>query len=70
MLQVFHLVSKVDLDVAYVCYGFQVFSDIFTSVSNVCCKCFSYFGLMLQVFHLNIKKVNLVLHVTMGTHLL
>ena len=34
-LQVFHL------DVAYVCNGFQLFSDIFASVSDACLKCFN-----------------------------
>jgi hypothetical protein len=63
ILQVFHLdVVKIDLDVAYICYGFQVFSNVFASVSNVCCKCFSCFRRMLQVFHINVAKVNLVLH--------
>jgi hypothetical protein len=35
---------------------FQDFSDVFVSVSNVCCKCFSYFGHMLQAFHLDVAK--------------
>jgi hypothetical protein len=34
MLQVFHL------DVAYVCNGFQMFSDVLTNVSDACFKCF------------------------------
>jgi hypothetical protein len=41
MLQVFYLdVAKVDVNVACVCYGFQVFLDVFASVSDICCKCF------------------------------
>jgi hypothetical protein len=31
---------------------FYVFSGVFVSVSNICCKCFSYFERMLQVFYL------------------
>jgi hypothetical protein len=34
----------------------------FASVSDICCKCFSYFGRMLQVFHLDVTKLDLVLH--------
>ena len=52
MLQLFYL------DVAYVYIGFQEFSCAFVSVSNVCCKCFSCFVRMLQVFHLDVLKVD------------
>jgi hypothetical protein len=42
---------------------FSSFFDVFTSVSDVCYKCFSCFGRnILQVFHLNVAKVDLVLH--------
>jgi hypothetical protein len=34
----------------------------FFGVSDICCKCFSYFGHILQVFYLNITKVDPVLH--------
>jgi hypothetical protein len=33
-------VCKFHLDVAYVSSGFQMFSDVFASVSNACFKCF------------------------------
>jgi hypothetical protein len=36
MLQVFYM------DVAYVCNGFQMFSDVFASGSDTCFKCFIY----------------------------
>jgi hypothetical protein len=58
LLQLFYL------DVAYVYNGFQVFSDVFASVSNACYKCF--IGLLLyvlQVLHLDILKVNQMLHI-------
>ena len=80
MFQVFHVfqtyvaivylyVAKVNLDVACVCNGFQVFSGVFTTVSDVCCKCFNCFERMLQVFHVDIAKVDLVLHMLQWDHL-
>jgi hypothetical protein len=48
MFQVFQVFHTY---VAYVCNGFLVF-----------CKCFSYFGCMLQVFYLDVAKVDLALH--------
>jgi hypothetical protein len=60
ILQVFYLdVANVLSDVVCVCNGFQV---RFASVSDVCWKCFSFFGYMLQVLHLHIPKVDLVMH--------
>jgi hypothetical protein len=60
MLLVFRLdVAKVDLGVAYVCNGLQVFSGVFVSVLDVYCKSFRH---ILQVFHLNVAKVGLMLH--------
>jgi hypothetical protein len=57
MLQVFYL------DIAHVLQWLQMCSP---GVSYVCCKCFNCFGHMLQVFHLDITKVNLrVAHVTL-----
>ena len=50
-------VSKVDLDVAHV--------EVATCA---CFKCFIYFGLMLQMFHLDVLKVDQVLQATV--HLL
>jgi hypothetical protein len=66
MLQAFHMdIAKVDLDVAYVLQWLHTCFKCF----HVFCKCFKYmfasvlvFGRMLQVFHLNVAKVNLVLH--------
>jgi hypothetical protein len=63
MLQVFHL------NVAYVCKDYiRVFKFflVFASVSDICCKCFNYFERMLQVFHMNIAKVNRGLHMLQG----
>jgi hypothetical protein len=55
MLQMFHLnIVKVDLDVANVCNSFQVFLDVFVSVSDVRCKSFRPM--------LNVAKVDLMLH--------
>jgi hypothetical protein len=34
----------------------------FASVSDICYKCFSCFGHMLQVFYVDVTKVDLVLH--------
>jgi len=53
MLQVFHL------DVAYV---LQWLHKCFLVCSHVCCKYFKYFGRMLQMFPLDVVKVDLVLH--------
>jgi hypothetical protein len=50
----FHLdVALVDLDVVYICNSYtcvHVFLGVF--------KCFSYFGRMLQVFYLDLSKVD------------
>jgi hypothetical protein len=63
MLQVFYLdVAKLDLDVACVCNGFQVFQTF--------CECFNYFGRMLQVFYLDVTKVDMVSHMLHWDHLL
>ena len=40
----------------------QVLQTYVASVSDVCCKCFSCLRRILQVFHLDIVKVDLVLH--------
>jgi hypothetical protein len=50
---------------AYVCNGYtRVFKFFwcFANVLDVCCKCFSCFGYMLQVFYLNVTKVDRMLH--------
>jgi hypothetical protein len=75
VLHMFHTyVASVSSDVAYVSHMVQVFHlDVayvlqwlyicFPGVSNVCCKCFNCSGRMLQVFHLDFVKVDLVLHI-------
>jgi hypothetical protein len=52
-VQVFHL------DVAYV---LQCLHTCFPRVLDVCCKCFNCFGRMLQMFPLNVAKVDMVEH--------
>jgi hypothetical protein len=59
-LEVFHLDVYIYLQWLHTC--FQVFSGVFARVIDVCCKCFSCFGRMLQVFHLNIAKVDRMSH--------
>jgi hypothetical protein len=56
--------------VASVLYGccicLQWFSRVFkcfASVADTCCKCFSYFVRMLQVFYLDVSKVDRILHI-------
>jgi hypothetical protein len=41
----------------------------FISVSDVCCKFFSYFGHILQVFHMSVAKVDCMLHMLNETQL-
>jgi hypothetical protein len=56
-------------DVSYICcecspgcfIWFAMAMTCFASVSDVCCKCFICCGCMLQVFHLNIAKVDMML---------
>jgi hypothetical protein len=57
-----HILQMFYMDVAYAYNSFQMFSGVFASVSDVCCKCFSCFGCILQVFHLDVSKVDQVLH--------
>jgi hypothetical protein len=49
---------------AYVYNGYtRVFKSFCVlQVFHVCCKCFSYLGRMLQVFHLNVAKIDRVLY--------
>jgi hypothetical protein len=54
--QVFHL------DVAYIFNSFQIFLGIFASVPDACVKHFIYLFCMLQLLHLDILKVDRVLH--------
>jgi hypothetical protein len=45
--------------VLFVCsVCFAIATHMFSSVSDVCCRCFSCFGHMLQVFHLDVSKVD------------
>jgi hypothetical protein len=46
---------------AYVCNGFQMFLGVSASVSHACFKCFICF-FMLQLLHLDVSKVDRVLH--------
>jgi hypothetical protein len=78
MLQLFHLdVAKVDLHVAYILFqlflyvyykcshlDFIMFAMAIYMFSSflVFCKYFSYFRRMLQVFYLNVAKVDRMLH--------
>jgi hypothetical protein len=58
--QMYHLnVSKVDLGVAHVAVA-----------THACFKCFSCFGLMLQMFYLDVSKVDQVLQVVIRLLLL
>jgi len=53
-------------NVSYVCcIRLQWLSSVFrcfASVLEVCCKCFNCFGCILQVFHLDVAKADLFLH--------
>jgi hypothetical protein len=46
---------------------FSSFFWCFASVSDVSCKCFSCFGRMLQIFHLDITKVDQAFHMLQCT---
>jgi hypothetical protein len=50
------------LDVAYVYNGFKCFSCVFRSVSDACFKCFVIFRRMLQLLHMDVSKLDRVLH--------
>jgi hypothetical protein len=55
------------LDVAYVLqYFFKCFSGAFACVSEACFKCFICFQTYVANMHLDVSKINRVLH--MGTH--
>jgi hypothetical protein len=55
--------ANVYLDVVYVCNGLKVFLGVFASVFNVCCKYFSCFKCMLQVFSTYVASISVVLNV-------
>jgi hypothetical protein len=55
-------VTSVYLDVAYACNGFQVFSGVSQVFHTYVASVSVAFGCMLQVFHLNVAKVDRVLH--------
>jgi hypothetical protein len=44
------------------CIYFAMATHVFSGALDVCCKCFSCFGCMLQVFRLSVAKIDLVLH--------
>jgi hypothetical protein len=60
MLKVFHLDVCICLQWLHPC--FQVISSL-VNFSDVGCKCFSCFEYMLQMFHLNVTKIDQVLHI-------
>jgi hypothetical protein len=67
-----YVASVFHLDVAMFVMDKHVFFKFFwcfVNVLDVCCKCFSYFRRMLQVFHLNVAKVDRMLHMLNETHL-
>ena len=67
-----YIESAFHLDVTMFVMDKHVFSSFFwcfASVLDICCRCFSYFRRMLQMFHLNIAKVDRMLHMLNGTHL-
>ena len=78
MFQVFHTYVASVLSVCCksrsgCCMHLQWLSTVFgcfAIVSDVCCKYFNYFGCMLQVFYLDVAKVDLVLHMLQWDHLL
>jgi hypothetical protein len=61
-LQVFHI------DVAYIFTHMKCFQVFFASVLYACFKCFSCFIRMLQVFHFDVSKVDLVLQLVFQMH--
>jgi hypothetical protein len=50
------------LNVSYICNGFKCFLGAFTSIFRCMLSVSCVFKRMLQVLHLNISKVNRVLH--------
>jgi hypothetical protein len=62
-LQVFHL------DVAYVFTHIKCFQVFFASVLYACFECLKCFVRMLQVFHLDISKVDIVLQLVFHMHI-
>jgi len=52
-----HMFLLFHLDVVYI---LQWLHMCFSGVSDVRCKCFSCFGRMLQMFHLDVAKIDLV----------
>ena len=65
MLYMFYTyVASVSSSVAYV---LQWLHMLFPRVSDVCCKYFNYFRRVLQMFPLDVAKVDLVLHMLQWT---
>jgi hypothetical protein len=62
---VFHTYVAGVLSGCCICFAMAI--NVFSWFSDVCCNYFNCFGSMLQVFHLNIAKVDLaVVYVTVG----
>jgi hypothetical protein len=58
MLQVFYL------DVVYVfAMTFHVFSGVFAIILDACFKCFIYLEMYVTIFHVDVSKVDPVLHI-------
>jgi hypothetical protein len=57
------------LDVARICNGFQVFSGVLQVFQTYVPSVSTVFGRMLQMFHLDVTKVDLVLHTLQLDHL-
>ena len=69
MLQVFYLdVAKLDLDVACVCNGFQVFSGVLLVFQTYVASVSTIFERMLEVFYLDVAKVEMVSHMLHWDH--
>jgi hypothetical protein len=49
-------------DSCYKCFTWMMLLWIYMYVSSICCKCFICFRRMLQVFHLDVSKVDLGEH--------
>jgi hypothetical protein len=68
IFQVFHVSHTYVVSIlSGCCIYFAMATNVFSGVSNVCCKCFNSFRRMLQVFHLSVANVDLgVAHVAVG----
>jgi hypothetical protein len=70
VLHIFHTyVVSFHPNVAYVFtyMMLHMFCNGYTRVSDVCCKCFNCFRRILQIFSLDVAKVELMLHILQWT---